>query len=77
MESRKGKPLGTETLTPVPPVRADNGGNGVFVNAGLGVEDSAVARSFLITVSDGSLYAERDLGIRNNGRKKERMSMSA
>lgn len=61
MERPGGKAGGTETLPPVEPVRTDDRGNGIFVNAGLGVKDTAVTGLFLITVSDRSLDGERDL----------------
>lgn len=65
MEWCKRKAEGTKALLPVFPVRPDNGGNGILVNTGLGVKDTSVTRPFFITVSNGSLNAERDLGIRD------------
>ena len=65
MGHRKGKIMGTNTLLPVLPVRTDNRRNGIFVNAGLGVKDTAVTGLFFVTVSDRSLNGERDLGIRD------------
>lgn len=64
MERPKGKAVGTKAVPPVLPVRTDNRGNGIFVNAGLGVKDAAVTGLFFITVSNRSLNGERDLGIR-------------
>ena len=57
--------MGTETLLQVLPVRTDNRGNGIFVDAGLGVKDAAVTGLSFITLSDRSLNTERDLGIRD------------
>lgn len=59
------------------PVGTDDRGNGILVNAGLGVEDTAVTGLLLITVSDRSLNCERDLGIRDKGRKKDGMGVPA
>lgn len=77
MEHLKGKTVGTKTLPPVLPVRTDDRGNGIFINAGLGVKDATVTGLFFITVSDRSLNVERNLGIRNKGRKKDGVSMTA
>ena len=65
MEHRKGKMKGKNALLPVLPVRTDNRRNGIFVNTGLGVKDTAVTGLIFITVSDRSLKWERDLGIRD------------
>ena len=63
MEKRKGETVGMETLPPVLPVRTDNSGNGIFVDAGLGVKDAPVTGLSFITLSNRSLNTERDLGI--------------
>lgn len=68
--------MGREPFFPVMPVRADHGRNGIFVNKGLGSEDLTVAGFLFIAQGNGSLYGKRDLGIRDNRRKKERMGMS-
>ena len=77
MERRERKAERTKSLLPVFPVRTDNGGNGIFVNAWLRSKDSTVTGLFFITVSNRSLNVERDLRIRNKGRKKERVGMPA
>ena len=64
MERRERKAERTKALLPVFPVRPDNRGNGIFINAGLGVKDASVTGLFLVTVSNGNLNAERDLRIR-------------
>ncbi len=43
----------------------------------MGGKDPAVAGLVFIAVGNGSLDRKRDLGIRDNGRKKERMGMPA
>ena len=77
MEIQEGKTMGTQTLLPVFPVRTDNGGDGIFVNAGLRVKDTDITGSVLIAPSDRSLNGQRDLGIRDKRSKKKCMSMSA
>jgi len=49
------------------PEGTDNGGNGIFVNTGLGVQDILITGGVLVRLCNGDLDFQRDLGIRDNG----------
>lgn len=76
-EGRKGKLPVSEPLPPAEAVRTEEGGNGIFINEGVICEDMPVTGSILITLGNRGLDRERDLGIRDNGRKEEGMGMAA
>lgn len=69
--------MGTEAFFPVTAVGADNGRNGIFIKKGLCSENLPVTGFVFIALCNGSLYRKGDLRIRDNGRKKERVGMSA
>lgn len=58
-------------------VRAKDGRNRIFINKGLPSKNLTITGSLFIAFSNSSLYRKRDLGIRDNGRKKKRMGMPA
>ena len=59
------------------PERTDNGGNGIFVNAGLRAEDFLIAGAVFVRFCNGGVDFQGDLGIRDNGTQKKRMGMVA
>jgi len=59
------------------PEGTDNGGNGIFVNTGLGVQDFLIAGAVLVRLCNGGVDFQRDLGIRDNGTEEECMGMMA
>lgn len=67
----------TKPFFPVVPVRAYDGGNGIFIKELLRIKDGAVAGLRFVALDESSLDLERNLRIRDNGRKKEGMGMSA
>ena len=73
----KGDHHRTKPFFPVAPVRADDGRNGIFIKELLRIKSGVVPTLCFIALDDRSLNLERDLRIRDNGRKKESMGMSA
>ena len=71
-DEHRGKPF-----LPVPPVRPDDGRNGILINERMGGEDIPVPGSVFITLRDRSLNRQGNLGIGNDGRKQECMGMTA
>lgn len=67
----------TKPFFPVVSVRADDGRNGIFIKELLRIKNGVVPTLCFIALDDSSLNLERDLRIRDNGRKKESMGMSA
>lgn len=67
--------MGTEPFFPVMPVRADHRRDGIFIDKRLGDKDLAVTGFLFIAAGNGSVDRKRDLGIRDNGRKKKRVGM--
>ena len=59
------------------PEGTDNGGNGIFINTGLGVQDFLIAGAVLVRFCNGSMELQRNLGIRDNGAQEERMGVVA
>lgn len=67
--------MGTDPFFPVEPIGTDHGRDGIFIDKRLGSKDLAVTGFLFIAAGNGSVDRERDLGIRDNGRKKERVGM--
>lgn len=58
--------LGAQAFPPMPAERADNGGDGIFVNTGLLVQDFFITGMLLIGFRNRSLNFQGDLGIRDH-----------
>lgn len=59
------------------PVRANDGGNRIFINQWVADEDILVSGTILIRLGNGGHYRQRYLGIRDNGRKQKSVGMAA
>lgn len=76
-ERGTARQCGKDALPPVTPVRADDGRNGILINQRLSREDIPVSGRVLITLNNGSLDREGDLGIRDDRGKEKGMGMPA
>lgn len=76
-EGGKAQLCGNKAFAPVMPVRAYDGRNGILVNQGLAGEDVPVSGTVLITLYNGGLDRQGNLGIRDDRRKHECVGMAA
>lgn len=68
--------MGAQTFPPMQPEGTDYGRNGIFINAGLGVQDFLIAGAVLVRFRNGCMDFEGNLGVRDNGVKEESMGMA-